>query len=120
MLEILFFILEYVIFLLVIAIFLKLAFGIFKAENEQFGRVFITAFLITVVTAVVDFVAGLFLADPWLTIVSVIVGIIFSLLVISGMHKTGFWRALGVAVVAFILYILIIFLIGFILLVLLI
>lgn len=110
-------IIGYVIFLLLMTIFLKLSLGLFsKAQNTNFGRVFLTSLLITVVVVLVDILFGFIPLEPWVsTLLVAIIGILFILLVISGMHKTGIWRALVIGIIAIILYIIIMWVVGLIL-----
>ncbi|UCC18426.1 MAG: hypothetical protein JSV62_09945 [Promethearchaeota archaeon] len=103
--EVMWFLLFYLIVLLVMAIFLKLALGFFsKARNTDFGRVFLTAFLITVTFALVFLYLGGVIA--WL------VALIITWVIISAMHSVGLLSAIVITVIAFLLYVLVVILLA--------
>jgi len=105
--EIMWFLILYLILLIVMAIFLKIALSFFgKATHTEFGQVFFTSFLITVIFAVVF----LFLGD-WLAWVIVL---ILTWIIISIRHNTGFGYAILVTIVAFVLYVIVAIIIGWI------
>jgi len=102
---IMWFLIFYLIFLIIMAIFLKLALNIFSsARHTEFGQVFITSFIITVIYALTFLFLGGWLA--WLIV------LIAAWLIISGRHHVGFLGAMLVTVIAFILYIIVAILLG--------
>jgi hypothetical protein len=103
--EVMWFLVFYLIVLLIMAIFLKLALGFFsKARNTEFGHVFLTAFLITVTFALVFLFLGGWLA--WL------VALVVTWLLISVSHNVGFLSAIVITVIAFLLYVLVVILLS--------
>jgi len=103
--DIMWFILLYVIFLIVIAIFLKIALSFFSsARHKEFGSVFLTSFVITVIYAL----TFLFLSG-W---VAWVIVLIVAWLLISARHNTGIFGAIGVTILAFILYVIVAYLLG--------
>jgi len=99
------FLLLYVIFLIVMAIFLKIALSFFSgARNREFGSVFLSSFLITVIYALTFLFLGTWVA--WVIV------IIASWLLISARHNTGIFGAIGVTILAFILYVIVAILLG--------
>lgn len=103
--EVMWFLVFYLIVLLIMAIFIKLALGFFsKARNTGFGHVFLTAFLITVTFAIVFLFLGGWLA--WL------VALIVTWLIISISHNVGFLSAIVITVIAFLLYVLVVILLS--------
>lgn len=103
--DILWFLLLYLIFLIVMAIFLKIALSFFKsARHIEFGSVLLTAFIITVIYAL----TFLFLSG-W---VAWVIVLIVAWLIISARHHTGFFGAIAVTLVAFILYVIVAILLG--------
>jgi len=103
--EVMWFLIFYLIVLLIMAIFLKLTLSFFsKARNTDFGRVFITAFLITVTFALVFLFLGGWLA--WL------LALILTWVIISVNHNVGFLSAIVITVIAFLLYVLVVILIS--------
>lgn len=106
--DIMWFLILYLIFLLVMAIFLKLALSLFNsARNTEFGSVFLTAFVITVIYAL----TFLFLSG-W---VAWAIVLIVAWLIISWRHSTGLFGAIAVTIVAFILYVIVAILLGLVL-----
>ena len=104
--EIMWFLVLYLILLLFMAIFLKIALGFFsKASHTNFGQVFLTAFLITLVFAL----TFLFLELGWL---AWLIALFLTFLIISVSHNIGFLSAIVVTVLAFLIYILVAFIIG--------
>ncbi len=104
--EIMWFLVLYLILLLLMAIFLKIALGFFsKARHTNFGQVFVTAFLITLVFAL----TFLFLELGWL---AWLIALFLTFLIISVSHNIGFLSAIVVTVLAFLIYILVAFVIG--------
>ena len=103
--EVMWLLIIYLIVLLIMAIFLKLALGFFsKARNTEFGRVFLTAFLITLTFALTFYFLGGWIA--WL------VALIITWVIISAMHNVGFLSAIVITVIAFLLYVLVALLLG--------
>ncbi len=104
--EIMWFLVLYLILLVLMAIFLKIALGFFsKARHTNFGQVFVTAFLITLVFAL----TFLFLELGWL---AWLIALFLTWLIISVSHNIGFLSAIVVTVLAFLIYILVAFIIG--------
>jgi len=98
----------YLIFLIIMAIFLKIALSFFSsARHTEFGSVFLTAFVITIVYAL----TFLFLGG----VVAWIIVLIVAWLLISARHNTGFFGAIAVTIIAFILYVVVAILLGLIL-----
>ncbi len=103
--QVMWFLVFYLIVLLIMAIFLKLALGFFsKARNTNFGRVFLTAFLITVTFALVFLFLGGWLA--WL------LSLVLTWVIISVSHNVGFLSAIVITVLAFLLYVLVVILLS--------
>jgi len=103
--DVMWFILLYLIFLIVMAIFLKIALSFFSgARHTEFGSVFLTSFIITVIYAL----TFLFL-NGW---VAWVIVLIVAWLLISARHNTGIFGAIGVTIVAFILYVIVAILLG--------
>jgi hypothetical protein len=103
--EVMWLLLFYLIFLLILSIFLKIALGFFsKARHTEFGQVFLTSFIITIIFALVFYFLGGWPA--WL------IALILTWLLISLRHNTGFLNAIIVTVLAFLIYVLIVILIG--------
>ena len=103
--DIIWFLILYLIFLLVMAIFLKLALSLFSSSRQkEFGSVFLTAFVITVIYAL----TFLFL-NGW---VAWVIVLIVAWLIISARHHTGLFGAIAVTIVAFILYVIVAILLG--------
>jgi hypothetical protein len=95
----------YLIILVIMTVFLKIALGLFsRSKNTEFGRVFITSFLITIVLFVFNYLLP--------GILGLIIALIITWLIISGMHSTGFGYAIAISVIAFILYIIVLVIIG--------
>jgi hypothetical protein len=90
--EVMWFLVFYLIVLLVMAIFLKLALSFFsKAKHTNFGNVFLTAFLITITFALVFLFLGGWVA--W------IVALIIAWLLICLSHNVGFLSAIVITVI---------------------
>jgi len=103
--DIMWFLLLYLIFLIVMAIFLKISLSLFSgARHKEFGSVFLTAFIITVIYALTFLFIGTWLA--WVIV------LIVAWLLISARHNTGIFGAIGVTIVAFILYVIVAYLLG--------
>lgn len=103
--EVMWFLVFYLIVLLVMAIFLKLALGFFsKAKHTNFGNVFLTAFLITITFALVFLFLGGWLA--WLVV------LILTWVIISVSHNVGFVSAIVITILAFLLYVLVVILLS--------
>ena len=103
--DIMWFLLLYLIFLIVMAIFLKIALSLFSgARHTEFGSVFLTSFIITVIYAL----TFLFLSG-W---VAWVIVLIVAWLLISARHHTGIFGAIAVTIVAFILYVVVSILLG--------
>ena len=106
--DILWFLLLYLIFLIIMAIFLKVALSFFHdSRHEDYGSVFATSFVITIIYAITFlFISG------WVAWVIVIIA---AWLIISARHHTGFIGAIAVTIVAFILYLIVAYLLGLVL-----
>jgi len=103
--EIMWFLVIYIIFLVVMTLFLKLAIGLFKkSKNREFGKVFVSSFIITIVYLIVFLFLGGWIA--WIIV------LVVSWIIISARHNTGFVAAIVITVIAFILFIVVVFLIG--------
>ena len=103
--DIMWFLLLYVIFLIVMAIFLKIALSFFSGvRHTEFGAVFLTSFVITVIYALTFLFIGTWLA--WVIV------LITAWLLISARHNTGIFGAIGVTILAFILYVIVAYLLG--------
>lgn len=103
--EIMWLLILYLILLLLMAIFLKIALSFFsKARHTDFGEVFLTSFLITIAFALVFlFLGGL---TAW------IVALIITWIIISIRHNVGFLSAIVITVLAFIIYVIVAIIIG--------
>jgi len=87
------------------AIFLKIALSFFSsARHTEFGSVFLTSFVITVIYALTFLFLGTWVA--WVIV------LIVAWLLISARHNTGFFGAIVVTILAFILYIIVAILLG--------
>ena len=103
--NIMWFLLLYLIFLIVMAIFLKIALSFFSsARHREFGSVFLTSFVITVIYALTFLFLGTWVA--WVIV------LIAAWLLISARHNTGIFGAMGVTILAFILYVIVAYLLG--------
>ena len=103
--EVMWFLVFYLIVLLVMAIFLKLALSFFsKAQHTNFGNVFLTAFLITVTFALVFLFLGGWVA--WA------IALIVAWILIAVSHNVGFLSAIVITVIAFLLYVLVVVLLS--------
>ncbi len=103
--DIMWFLLLYLIFLIVMAIFLKIALSLFSgARHTDFGSVFLTSFVITVIYALTFLFLGTWVA--WVIV------LIAAWLLISARHNTGIFGAIAVTIVAFILYVVVAILLG--------
>ena len=103
--DIMWFLLLYLIFLIVMAIFLKIALSFFNgARHREFGSVFLTSFVITVIYALTFLFLG--------TWVAYVIVLIVAWLLISARHNTGIFGAIAVTIVAFILYVIVAYLLG--------
>jgi hypothetical protein len=90
----------YLIFLVIMAIFLKIALSFFSgARHTEFGNVFLTAFVITIIYALTFLFLGGWVA--WIIV------LILAWLLISARHHTGFFGAIAVTIIAFVLYVLV-------------
>jgi len=99
------FLLLYLIFLIVMAIFLKIALSFFSsARHREFGSIFLTSFVITVIYALTFLFLGTWVA--WVIV------LITAWLLISARHNTGIFGAIGVTILAFILYVIVAYLLG--------
>jgi len=106
--EIMWLLVFYLIVLLIMAIFLKIALSFFsKAQHTNFGNVFLTAFLITIVYALVFyFLEGSLAWVGWLIV------LILTWIIISVSHNVGFLSAIVITVLAFLLYVLVVLLLS--------
>ncbi len=103
--EIMWFLLLYLILLIIMAIFLKIALGFFsKAKHTNFGQVFLTSFLITLAFALTFLFLGGWLA--W------IVALILTWLIISVSHSIGLLAAIVVTILAFLIYVIVAIVLG--------
>ncbi|MFX0022819.1 MAG: hypothetical protein ACFE9S_10855 [Candidatus Hermodarchaeota archaeon] len=103
--QVMWFLVFYLIVLLIMAIFLKLALSFFsKAQHTNFGNVFLTAFLITVTFALVFLFLGGWVA--WLVV------LVVTWILISISHNVGFLSAIVITVIAFLLYVLVVILLS--------
>jgi len=97
------FLISYLIFLIIMALFLKLALNLFsKAKHTDLGEVFVTSLILTILFALTFLFLGGWLA--WLIV------LIVTWLIINGRHHTGFLGAIVVTILAFILFIIVIIL----------
>lgn len=104
--EIMWFLILYLVMLVLMAIFLKIALGFFsKAQHTRFGQVFLTAFLITLVFALTFLFIEMGLL-AWL------IALFLTWLIIAVSHNIGFLSAIVVTILAFLIYILVAFIIG--------
>jgi len=103
--DIMWFLILYLIFLIVMAIFLKITLSFFSnTRHTEFGSVILTSFVITVIYAL----TFLFLSG-W---VAWVIVLIVAWLIISARHHTGLFGAIAVTIVAFILYVIVAYLLG--------
>jgi len=103
--DIMWFLILYLIFLIVMAIFLKIALSLFSgARHTEFGSVFLTSFVITVIYALTFLFIGNWVA--WVIV------LIVAWLIISARHHTGLFGAILVTIIAFILYVIVAILLG--------
>ncbi|MHA1191297.1 MAG: hypothetical protein ACTSP9_03255 [Promethearchaeota archaeon] len=95
----------YLIALLIIAIFMKIALGFFsKAKHTEFGQVFLTTFLMMLI---------LFLFDWFLPgMIGLIIALVLIWLLISARHHTGFFGAILITIIAIILYVVVAIILG--------
>ncbi|MBY9004919.1 MAG: hypothetical protein KGD73_13165 [Candidatus Lokiarchaeota archaeon] len=95
----------YLIALLIIAIFMKIALGFFSnSKHTEFGQVFLTSFLMMLILFLFDF----FLPG----LLGLIIALILIWLLISGRHHTGFLGAILITIIAIVLYIVVAIIIG--------
>ena len=103
--EVMWFLIFYLILLLVMAIFLKLALGFFsKSTHTDFGQVFFTSFLITIAFALIFLFFGGWLA--W------VIALIVAWILISIRHNIGLLNAIIVTIIAFVLFVIVALIIG--------
>ena len=103
--EIMWFLVFYLILLLIMAIFLKIALGFFsKSTHTDYGQVFLTSFLITITFAIIFLFFGGWLA--W------VIALVITWILISIRHNIGFLNAIVVTVIAFVLYVIVALIIG--------
>ena len=103
--EIMWFLVIYLIILILMAIFLKLALSFFsKARHTEFGSVFLTSFIITIFFAIIFLFLGGWLA--W------IIALIITWIIIAARHNIGFLYAIIVTILAFLLYLIVALIIG--------
>ncbi|MFW9946923.1 MAG: hypothetical protein ACFFDX_08865 [Candidatus Odinarchaeota archaeon] len=103
--EIMWFLVIYLIILVLMAIFLKLALSFFsKARHTEFGSVFLTSFIITIFFAIIFLFLGGWLA--W------VLALIITWIIIGARHNIGFFYAIIVTILAFLLYIVVALIIG--------
>ncbi|MFX0020362.1 MAG: hypothetical protein ACFFAK_15360 [Promethearchaeota archaeon] len=103
--EIMWFLVIYLIILVLMAIFLKLALSFFsKARHTEFGSVFLTSFIITIFFAIIFLFLGGWVA--W------IVALIITWIIIAARHHIGFLYAIIVTILAFLLYVIVALIIG--------
>jgi hypothetical protein len=95
----------YLILLLIITIFMKLALGFFsKAKHTEFGQVFLTSFLMILIL--------FFFNWFWPGIIGLIIALILIWILISARHHTGFFGAILITIIAIILYVIVAIIIG--------
>lgn len=100
----------FIIGLLIITIFLKIALGLIdKAKNTDFGAVFVTSLLVVLIIDFLPWLLGLI--GLWY-ILGLIIAVILAFVIISSRHGISFLTAVLVAIIAFILYIVVMILIG--------
>ena len=103
--EIMWLLILYLILLLLMAIFLKIALSFFsKARHTDFGEVFLTSFLITIAFALVFLFFG--------GITAWIIALIITWIIISIRHNVGFLSAIIITVLAFLIYVIVAIIIG--------
>ncbi len=95
----------YLIALLIITIFMKIALGFFsKAKHTEFGQVFLTTFLMILILFLFDWF--------WPGILGLIIALILIWVLISARHHTGFLGAILITIIAIILYIVVAIILG--------
>lgn len=96
-------VLIFIINLIIMTIFLKLALGMIdKAKNTEFGSVFVTSLLMVLCLYFFMWLLGL---------IGLIIGVILVFVILGGRHNISFLTAILVAIVAFILFIIVMFII---------
>ena len=94
----------FIISLLIITIFLKIALGMIdKSRNTEFGAVFVTSLLI---------VWCLNLLSWFLGLIGLIIAVFIAFAIISSRHKISYLTAILVAIVALVIYIIVIIIIS--------
>ena len=104
---IIWYLVTFLIFLILLTIFLKLALGLVKSKHNDFGEVFVTTFVIILVIAI------LFLFR--LGLLAFLIGLLLMWVIISSRHETGFLGAIVVSILALIIAFIILILIGIVL-----
>lgn len=105
------YILIFVFFLIFLTIFLKIGLAFVESENTEFGSVFATALICTIVMwlliVLFNWFSKLFL---WL-VIAIIIGLILCWIIIAKRHEIGFGAAIVVTIIAVIAAVIIIILI---------
>ena len=99
----------FIIYLLILTLFLKIALGIVGAKKTDFGEVFLTALIIAIIGGLFSIIPGL------IGTVVLIVGLILIIYFIGQRHDIGFCLAIIVVIVALVVLIIVYILVGFIL-----
>ncbi len=99
----------FIIYLLVLTIFLKIALNIVGGRKTDFGEVFITALIIAIIAALFSYFGG------FLGLLLAIVGLILCLYFIGERHDIGMCLALIVIIVAVVVFIIVAIIVGIIL-----
>lgn len=90
-------VLIFIFFLIFITIFLKIGLGFVDSDKREFGQVFATAFLCTLIMwLLIFFLPNTFL---WL-VIAILIGLLICWAVIAARHKIGFGSAIFVTIIA--------------------
>ncbi len=92
----------FIIYLLVVTLFLKIALNIIGAKKTDFGEVFITALICAIIAAIFTFLG----ASP-IGILFIIIGVIIIIYFIGQRHDIGFCLAIIVVIVALVVFIIV-------------
>jgi len=111
------YILLFIFFLFFITIFLKVGLGFVESENVNFGSVFATAFLCTIIMWLVIVLFNWFLPGLLWLIIAILIGLMICWMIIAKRHDIGFGAAIVVTIIAIIaaviIIIILIIIIGF-------
>ena len=102
---ILLYVLLFIFFLIFITIFLKIGLGFVESDNVEFGQVFLTALLCTVIMWLLIFLFPNTLM--WL-VIAILLGLLICWIIIAKRHDIGFGSAIFVTIVAVIAAVIII------------